>query len=253
MRSAKLFLLGMTTVATLYGATVANAAIVDDPLHGWCPAASCVDNGAITPLGTNTTFGWQSSPAGLAGTLYIEVLIPSNNVPATIPSISGTNDGTSVPTTTPTLVTGIPPGPWTTGTLAAYLGGIFAGGSPNNPIGAFLPLSQQLVSGITGYSVFQLNAGTNTGMSGTSTSPPNDVFTSSASYPLGSVLVAFLIESDGTAVATANSGGLIVNGTRPPPIPLPGALPLFVTGLVGLGVLGYRRRRKDSVGELTRA
>ena len=33
------------------------------------------------------------------------------------------------------------------------------------------------------------------------------------------------------------------------PIPLPGALPLFATGLVGLALLGWRRKRKLSVAD----
>jgi hypothetical protein len=32
-----------------------------------------------------------------------------------------------------------------------------------------------------------------------------------------------------------------------PQIPLPGALPLFATGLAGLGLLGRRRKQKDAV------
>jgi hypothetical protein len=32
--------------------------------------------------------------------------------------------------------------------------------------------------------------------------------------------------------------------TTVPPVPLPGALPLFATGLAGLGLLGWRRKRK---------
>jgi hypothetical protein len=32
------------------------------------------------------------------------------------------------------------------------------------------------------------------------------------------------------------------------PVPLPGALTLFVTGLVGLGLLGWRRKKKTAAG-----
>ena len=38
-----------------------------------------------------------------------------------------------------------------------------------------------------------------------------------------------------------NSGGGDLTFT---PVPLPGALPLFATGLVGLGLLGWRRKKK---------
>jgi hypothetical protein len=34
------------------------------------------------------------------------------------------------------------------------------------------------------------------------------------------------------------------NNEGPPPVPLPGALPLFTTGLGALGLLGWRRKRK---------
>ena len=34
------------------------------------------------------------------------------------------------------------------------------------------------------------------------------------------------------------------SGATPPAIPLPAALPLFATGLIGLGLLGWRRKQK---------
>jgi hypothetical protein len=52
-----------------------------------------------------------------------------------------------------------------------------------------------------------------------------------------------LVAAKGTATVGISSGE--VGG--PPPIPLPGALPLFATGLVGLGLLGWRRKRKAQV------
>ena len=71
----------------------------------------------------------------------------------------------------------------------------------------------------------------------------------STTLPLGAVIVGFFDEGGtgscttgtgtgtGTCIKTANSEALLIT-------PLPGALPLFATGLVGLGLLGWRRKRK---------
>ena len=47
-----------------------------------------------------------------------------------------------------------------------------------------------------------------------------------------------------------NDRGQIVGyGPLPPPsVPLPTALPLFATGLAGLGLLGWRRKKKTAAG-----
>jgi len=37
------------------------------------------------------------------------------------------------------------------------------------------------------------------------------------------------------------------SGATPPAIPLPAALPLFATGLIGLGLLGWRRKQKAAI------
>jgi hypothetical protein len=44
-------------------------------------------------------------------------------------------------------------------------------------------------------------------------------------------------------IHTTNFGGGEILGFLTP-VPLPGTLPLFATGLVGLGLLGWRRKRK---------
>jgi hypothetical protein len=51
-----------------------------------------------------------------------------------------------------------------------------------------------------------------------------------------------LVAAKGTDTVGISSGE--VGGPSPPPIPLPGALPLFATGLAGLGLLGWHRKRK---------
>jgi hypothetical protein len=46
-------------------------------------------------------------------------------------------------------------------------------------------------------------------------------------------------------VLNTNNGNTgIINFGVPAPVPLPGALPLFATGLGALGLLGWRRKRK---------
>jgi len=57
----------------------------------------------------------------------------------------------------------------------------------------------------------------------------------------------FISATDGTwCAALSCSGDDGVNGTWSvaPAVPLPGALPLFATGLGALGLLGWRRKRK---------
>jgi hypothetical protein len=50
----------------------------------------------------------------------------------------------------------------------------------------------------------------------------------------------------GAAASTLNSSAVLNSFTVQigPPVPFPGALPLFATGLVGLGLLGWRRKRR---------
>src|SRR5215467_9501552 len=54
--------------------------LIDDPLHGFCNG--CATNGTNTPIlqgGTPLTgFGFNSSPPGLSGTMFLDILIPNN-------------------------------------------------------------------------------------------------------------------------------------------------------------------------------
>jgi hypothetical protein len=47
----------------------------------------------------------------------------------------------------------------------------------------------------------------------------------------------------GATFSFGTTTGINVPGV-PSAIPLPGALPLFATGMVGLGLLGWRKKRK---------
>ena len=53
-----------------------------------------------------------------------------------------------------------------------------------------------------------------------------------------------LVAARGTATVGVSSGEIVAGAGTPEVIPLPGALPLFATGLAALGLLGWRRKRK---------
>src|SRR5881227_3322102 len=99
-------------------------------LHGFCSLGNvCTDNGTNTPTSVNPpTFGFATSGASDSGTLFIDILTPDNLAAPGSFTITGYLTGTA------TLFSSTP---WTSGDLAAYLGGLDA--SPTNPIGAFLP------------------------------------------------------------------------------------------------------------------
>lgn len=223
-----------------------------DPLHGYCsPAATqCADNGTNSPTSQNppTGFGFTVSPGPASGDLVIDLLAPNNLDPHpgdVVLKASGSVSGTF------SLFGGLPATAWTTGDLATFLGD--TGASPNNPIGAYLPSTQTLDAGATGFFVYQLNLGT---MTLNSPSNPN-VFpleNLNLSVPIGSYIVGFF--NEGTAaspnwVATANSGAIFE--TSPPggcasctfggPVPEPSYASLL--GLFGgLMVVAYRMYQK---------
>jgi len=224
-------LLAPLAVAGFVAATtnVGHADILDDPLHGTC--AGCVDNGTNTPL-VSQPFSFSVSPGPQTGTLLIEVLEPTaEQVAGANPSI--TTGGT---TTTATLHSG----EFNSGDLATFLG---ISASPNNPIGGFG------AGGVTSYSVYQVNLGTQTLTANGSTcqaGPPasagvvtgcNPLLTIS-SLPNFSYIVGFL-EQPGGNIATALSGALLVPG------PVVGAgLPGLIAACGGLLALARRRRQR---------
>lgn len=215
-----------------------------DPLHGLC--TGCVDNGTNTPLNGTGTFGFASSPPGATGVLWLEVLVPNTTNLGTFiaPNITGFASGT------PSLFSTTA---WTSGTVNAYLGGAFnQNASPDNGIGAYLPSSQALNPGTTGFFDFLFNAGAvgGTGLGGTG-DPLKDTFTLGGNLPVGSYIVAMMLTTDNqgnpTVINTANSAALLVNqNISPVPIPAVG------TGLPGifacmLLLLRWARRRREGL------
>ena len=228
----------LTSLVLMAGASLPARAdvLIDDPLHGYCAGAGqCVDNGINSPTNNNppVNFGFTVSPASSAtGSLILDVLVPNNEAKPANFAITGTLSGTA------TLFSATA---WTSGDLASYLG---ISASPNNPIGAYLPSTQALDPGATGFFVFQVNLGSTTlnGASNPGVSPLENI---SPNLPLASYIVGFLDQGAAGIIATANSGA-IFETSPPSAVPLPSAILLFATGLSGLGLIGVRRKRKGA-------
>jgi len=204
-----------------------------DPLHGQCNGTggnTCTDIG-VTPLGNSTTYGFTISPGPQTGDLQIVILLPDNYAPpAGGFAITGSVTATQVA------------GDWNSGDLDTFLG---ISASPNNPIGAYLPLAQTLDPAAAGFFVFLGDVGTTTIPDNKDASTVTGEFTLPTG--LGSDLGAYIVGFCGTGctkpfVATANSGALLENGSIPiPPVPEPGSIVMLGAGLFGVALLAGRR------------
>ena len=111
-----------TLSALVWGGVLSLAMSAASPanatLHGWCGSgatSTCLDNGSNTPTAQSALnpFGFTVSPRNQTGTLFLDVLVPNNNVGAGPFAITG------AATATATLVS---PTAWTSGQLDSYLG-----------------------------------------------------------------------------------------------------------------------------------
>jgi hypothetical protein len=208
-------------------------------LHGFCAGAGqCVDNGTNSPTSHSppTNFGFTTSPGPTSGSLLLDILAPDNVTSGPSFTLTGTSSATATLFSTTA---------WTTGTLADFLG-ITA--SPDNPIGAFLPATQALDPGATGFFVYQANLGnlTLSGPSNPNVSPLENI--SSGILPQGSFIVGFFNEGEAGIQATANSGAIFEisppsGGGRGGATPEPSTWAMLLLGFAGLGFAGYRRAK----------
>ncbi len=230
----KLKLIAVVAVALVVAVLVpaANA----DTLHGFCTGAGqCIDNGTNSPTSTNppANFGFTGSP-GNVGPFDLVFLVPNNEDPtpgALSFAVTGTFAGTA------TLFSSTA---WTTGQLDAYLG---FSATPTNPIGAFLPSTQALDAGATGFYVYDL---IHLGDVTTTTSSGPTFNLSSGTLPLASYIVGFDAQlvpgTEGlyTYGATANSGAIFETG---PPVHTPEPSTSMLLGFGLLGLVGLRRKQ----------
>jgi hypothetical protein len=247
---------GWFLIAAVFGCALAvrpsyaDTIPIDDPLHGFCfQAGACADNGTNTPIKSFTQFGFDISPGPQTGDYLVDFLVPNNtlNAASLVLKVSGTQGGvnntSAIPLTNATLVSTTA---WTSGTLAQYIPGM-SGASPNNGIGAYLPATQVLDPGATGFFVYQADLGTNklvdTGSCQTAATC-GPLLTLTGTLADGSYAVGFLNSTTtNKLVATANSGALFGNNSgKTVLVPEPPVATLFVAGLLGLGLLRRRRR-----------
>jgi hypothetical protein len=217
-----------------------------DTLHGFCvsPTPTCSDNGTVTPTGTNPpNFGFNSSGTTM-GDFELLLLAPNNEVssPSTFSlTIAGTNVATASAASSLVNTTA-----FTGGKLESVLGLSY---TPSNPLSAWLPSTESIDTGATGYFVYTFWFGAETGNPKDQATAPTFKITS-GSLPLGSIFAGLQFATGSTTSvigSTPPSAAIFVSGKGPSPpppsVPEPTSAGLLLTGLAA-SVCVIRKRRK---------
>jgi hypothetical protein len=201
--------------------------ISEETLHGFCGGAwtstTCSTNGVITP--TNSLaggFGFTRAPDNNDGwtapQIWVVFLIPNSTNVGSF-SVNTTLMGPVVDPATQEIRQWLYP---PNSNFADFLGLVQEKG-PTNPIDAFLPSTQALATGASGYTVYRANLGAV--HFGQYTDP---TFTTDLTPPAGTVVFAYITDiSGGTHImdSTSNGTALLVS-----PVPEPATI-------VGLGTI----------------
>ncbi len=231
-------------------------AVPTPTLHGFCYGSSaCADtstpaidaaNQHTYTLNNPTSFGFYASGGPTTGDFRVDILVPDIAAAPAGFVISGTQGGVSNNLTIgPVTASLVSATPWSSGSLADYLGN---NAKPANPIGAYTSAMAGLSVSATSFWVYSADLGTSTLQSG-----PNDLkgpLLSVGKLPIGSYIAGFLDPTGSVQWSgTANSGAIleetapiIFSASSSSSIPEPTSLLVMATGVLGLGAIRRWRR-----------
>jgi hypothetical protein len=207
-----------------------------DTLHGFCiaPTPTCTDNGTITPTSANPpNFGFQSSGT-TQGEFELVLLAPNNEI-VSPGAFSLKIDGSNVSKASATSAL-VSTTAFTTGKLENYLGLSY---SPSNPLNHYLPLTQSVDALATGYYVYTLNFGIETGDPKNANTAPKFSLDGGI-LPLGSLLFGIELNDGQVVGATIPSGAILE--TKQPAVPEPASAGLMGAALVGCYLISKKVR-----------
>jgi hypothetical protein len=207
-------------------------------LHGFCSTtAPCSDNGTNTPTSMDPPmFGFSAGATSDTGLLVILMLVPDNDNPTPY-TLSGPLLGSK----TQQIVQFKAPFAWDnpSESFDKWLG-MPLGTSPDNALSDFLPATQALDPGATGYFVYDEHVGDFTLPSDADTSN-SDLLTLNKALPEGSYVYGLLANTSTGDIMTVSSGAIFVDpASRDPAAPEPSTWAMMLLGFAGLAFAGYR-------------